>query len=486
MRCFVLFLGFCLSSLPVCSAVAQSSQNQMTLEAPLQPRETQKILVPESDVEIKLSFAPIVKKVAPAVVNIYATKIVKRRAVSSPLLNDPFFQRFFQRRYGNRLEKQNSLGSGVIVRDDGLVLTNHHVIGDDAADIKVVLADRREFKAKVIVSDAETDLAVLKVQDVTAKLPFVKLADSDEIEVGDLSLAIGNPFGVGQTVTSGIVSAVARSAESISDYNFFIQTDAAINPGNSGGALVNMKGELIGVNTAIYSKSGGSLGIGFAVPSNLAQTVIRAAETGAGIVRPWVGFAMQTIDPSLAAALGFDRPKGVLVAKMHSMSSAKKVGLQTGDVLLTVDGHEVMSAEDLRFRLGTKSVGDSAEITYLRDGEEHRLTVPLIAPPEVPAKDERVISGMNPFGGATVANMSPKLAQELNLSQEFEGVVVIDVPRDSLARQIQLQRGDYLLRVNGNDIKSTKALEKLLKRPVKSWVVSVRRGDEVITAKIRR
>lgn len=450
-----------------------------------QPLEEEIAVAPKSSEQIKLSFAPVVKQVAPAVVNIYASKIVQRRVPSSPLMNDPFFQRFFERNFGGRVQQQNSLGSGVIVREDGLILTNDHVIGD-ANNIRVVLADRREFKAEVITSDPETDLAVLKLIDFDEQLPYLTLADSDKIEVGDLVLAIGNPFGVGQTVTSGIVSAVARSADTVSDYNFFIQTDAAINPGNSGGALVDLNGHLVGVNTAIYSRSGGSLGIGFAIPSNLVQTVIVAAETGAGVIRPWLGFDAQTIDPDLAVALGFDRPKGVLIGRIHSLSSASKAGLETGDILLEVDGQEITSLEDLRFRIGTKQLLSDVKLSYLRDGELKTASITLIAPPEIPEKDERILDGVHPFAGAKIANMSPRLAQELSLKSELEGVVVLEVPRDSLARRIKLQRGDTILRVNGEEVTSTKQLQALMARKTNSWVISVRRDDEVITAKIRR
>ena len=231
--------------------------------------------VPNSQAEIKLSFAPLVKKVAPAVVNIFTRKTVTQRSFS-PLFDDPFFRRFFggqlRKSPKSRKKVQNSLGSGVIVKSDGIVITNHHVI-KGAEEITVVLSDRREFGAEIIVSDKRTDLAILKIRELNDELPFLALRDSDDLEVGDLVLAIGNPFGVGQTVTSGIVSALARTQVGINDLNFFIQTDAAINPGNSGGALVSLDGKLVGINSAIYSKGGGSVGIGFAIPTNMVRTV---------------------------------------------------------------------------------------------------------------------------------------------------------------------------------------------------------------------
>ncbi|WP_342241987.1 trypsin-like peptidase domain-containing protein, partial [Inquilinus sp. OTU3971] len=271
-------------------------------------------VVPTSRAEIDLSFAPLVRSAAPAVVNIYARHMVVERA--NPLFDDPFFQRFFgDDMPGGRPRQrvENSLGSGVVVGSGGLVVTNHHVI-KDADQITVVLSDRTEYEAELVLSDERTDLAFLKLKDLAGRsLPALPLGDSDALEVGDLVLAIGNPFGVGQTVTMGIVSAIARTAVGISDYDFFIQTDAAVNPGNSGGALIDMKGRLVGINTAIYSRTGGSLGIGFAIPANMLRSMMRAAETGQKVVRPWLGADGQAVDRSLAEAYGLDRPAGVLV-----------------------------------------------------------------------------------------------------------------------------------------------------------------------------
>src|SRR5262245_13358994 len=262
--------------------------------------------VPRDTAEIQLSFAPIVRKAAPAVVNIYARQVQK--TAGSPLFNDPLFQHFFGDQFAEPHERvRNALGSGVIVRADGLIVTNHHVVAD-ASEIRVVLSDRREFAAKIVISDEKTDLAVLRIDAGGAKLPVLALRDSDELEVGDLVLAIGDPFGVGQTVTSGIISALARTQVGISDLGFFIQTDAAINPGNSGGALIGMDGKLVGINTAIFSRNGGSVGIGFAIPSNMVATVIDAAQNGGKLVRPWIGAAGQALTAELAEGFGLDRP----------------------------------------------------------------------------------------------------------------------------------------------------------------------------------
>ena len=276
--------------------------------------------LPQSREEIRLSYAPLVRKVAPAVVNIYTKRVVRQR--QSIFANDPFFRRFFGKEFGvpqNRV--QNSLGSGVIVRPEGIIVTNQHVI-DEADQITVVLSDRREMEASLILSDEKTDLAILRVDTKGEPLPFLKVSDSDELEVGDLVLAIGNPFGVGQSVTSGIVSALARTAEGISDFNFFIQTDAAINPGNSGGALITMDGRLVGINTAIYSRSGGSVGIGFAIPSNMVATVVDAAENGAKVVRPWIGATFQDMSSDLAGSFGLGRPTGVMDAAGATLALA--------------------------------------------------------------------------------------------------------------------------------------------------------------------
>ena len=326
--------------------------------------------VPGSEAEIKLSFAPIVRRTGPAVVNIYAQKVIEQRR--GWMFEDPFFRRFFGNEFPpggqkrNRVE--NSLGSGVIVRADGIVVTNNHVI-KDADDITVVLADRREFDAALLLKDKRTDIAVLRINTKGEELPIVELSDSDDLEVGDLVLALGNPFGVGRTVTSGIVSALARTSVGITDYRFFIQTDAAINPGNSGGALVDMTGKLVGINTAIYSRSGGSLGIGFAVPSNMVSTVVASAVSGKPLVRPWVSFVGKSVTADIANAIGLPRPYGVLVEKVYPDGPADAAGLQQGDVIVRLGKHEIEDGQALRFRLATRTLGDTVELTVFRRGE---------------------------------------------------------------------------------------------------------------------
>ena len=298
---------------------------------------------PETAQEITLSFAPIVRATSPAVVNIYTSKVVHQRG--NRLFDDPFFRRFFGDSFPfsvgpSRDRVENSLGSGVILRADGIVVTNHHVIGG-ADEIKVVLNDKREFGADILLSDERTDLAVLKLKDPKGELPVIQFGDSEDLEVGDLVLAIGNPFGVGQTVTSGIVSGLARTSVGISDFRSFIQTDAAINPGNSGGALVDIKGRLVGINTAIFSKSGGSQGIGFAVPANMVRRVVSSAIAGEPLIRPWLGFSGRDVDAEISEAIGLKTPGGVIVENVHPTGPAAEAGLQRGDVIVEVEGRPV-------------------------------------------------------------------------------------------------------------------------------------------------
>src|ERR1700758_564646 len=299
--------------------------------------------VPSSANELRLSYAPVVRRAAPAVVNVYAAKTV---AVRNPLFDDPIFRRFFGvpgAPGGQGEPVQRSLGSGVLVDAEGLVVTNNHVI-EGADQVRVSLADKREFEADMVLKDSRSDLAVLRIRAQNERFPALELADSDALEVGDVVLAIGNPFAVGQTVTHGIVSAVARTQVGITDYQFFIQTDAAINPGNSGGALVDLNGRLIGINTAIFSRSGGSQGIGFAIPANMVRVVVGSAKGGSTAVkRPWLGARLQAVTPEIADGLGLKRPEGALVASVVAQGPAARAGLRTGDLILTVDG---LSVED--------------------------------------------------------------------------------------------------------------------------------------------
>lgn len=437
--------------------------------------------VPQAREQITLSFAPLVRQAAPTVVSIHARKVVDRRPIS-PFTGDPFFQRFFGDGFpfgGSRRQIENALGSGVIVRPDGVIVTNFHVIRE-AQEITVILADRREFDAHIVLADERTDLAVLRIDTRGEELPHLALADSDDLEVGDLVLAIGNPFGVGQTVTSGIVSALARTSVGASDYRFFIQTDAAINPGNSGGALIDMRGRLVGINSAIYSRSGGSLGIGFAVPSNMVRTVVTSAVTGQPLVRPWVGFTGVAVTAELAQSLGLVRPVGVLVESVYRDGPADRAGIRQGDVITAIDGQPVEDSQALRFRLATRGIGHNAEVTLIRDGRETKVSLELIAPPEDPPRDETVIKGRNPLAGATVVNLSPAVAEEVDVAgaSDFTGVMVVGIAPDSAAARVGLRPKDIVLAVDDRAIQTVRDLKAAVAQPRARWVLTVRRGGQ--------
>ena len=438
-------------------------------------------VVPQSVQGMKQSFAPVVKRAAPAVVNVYVARRVKQ--VVSPFANDPLFGRFFGERFGIPRERmQNSLGSGVIVSPDGLAVTNYHVIqggGGGEAEITVALSDGREFPAKVIVEDEQTDLVVLRLNAKGVTFPFIDFADSDDLEVGDLVLAIGDPFGVGQTVTSGIVSALARTKVGISDYQFFIQTDAAINPGNSGGALVGMDGRLVGVNTAILSRSGGSHGIGFAIPANVVRLVVDAALQGGKVQRPWLGASLQPVTSDLADTLGLDRPRGALVRSLHPKGPAAKSGLIAGDVVVSVDGKDVQDPRGFHYRFSTKGIGGTAELGFIREGKSYKATVARIAAIEQPPRDARDLTGRHPLSGAQVANLSPAVAQELSIEADGSGVIVMAVKPRTPASRIGLRRGDVVLEVNDERVTSVAALDKALKQAPGAWRLSFERDGKV-------
>ncbi len=438
--------------------------------------------VPGTREEIALSFAPVVRKVAPAVVNVFSKRAVQQQRPVSPLFGNPFFRRFFGKNFGMqgvpRARMENSLGSGVIVSQDGLIVTNHHVIGD-ATEIKVVLADRREFSARVVLADKGTDLAVLRIDPGDRVLPYVRFRDSNDVQVGDLVLALGNPFGVGQTVTSGIVSAIARTHVGISDYSFFIQTDAAINPGNSGGALVTLDGKLLGINTAIYSRGGGSVGIGFAIPANMVRTVVDSAINGQPVRRAWSGLAGQSLTKDLAEGFGLDRPGGVIVNKVFSGGPADAAGIKSGDIILAVGGQPVQDLDSLKFRIATGELGSRVETTLWRDKGRIDVNLPLVTAPETPAREETRLDGQHPLGGSFVANLSPALAQELDQPGAWQGVIVTRIQRRGPAHRLGFRPGDILLSVNDHDIEGVGDLVAVLQQPLERWLISVAREGRV-------
>jgi len=437
-------------------------------------------VVPGSTAELQLSFAPVVKRTAPAVVNVYAQRVAAV-AQGNRFFDDPFFRRFFgdDGSFGRPRERvQNSLGSGVIVDPAGLIVTNNHVIAN-GTDIKVVLADKREFEARVLLADERTDLAVLKIDVPDEDLPALTLGDSDALEVGDLVLAIGNPFGVGQTVTSGIVSALARTKVGVSDYQFFIQTDAAINPGNSGGALVSMNGELIGINTAIFSRSGGSIGIGFAIPTNMVRTVVATAESGSdAIKRPWLGAELQDVTSDIATSLGMARPEGAMIVSLHPQSPLGASGLKRGDVILAIEGKPVESAQELGYRVATTAIGSTTIVEYQRKGERRETQVTMVAAPETVEREETLLEGRNPLAGAVAANLSPAVADELGLPANTEGVAIVKLEGGPARRFFK--RGDIVVEINGVMINSVEALRTVLESDARLWRIAIDRGGRIM------
>jgi serine protease Do len=427
--------------------------------------------VPQSREQVTLSYSPLVKQVSPAVVNIYANRVVSQNF--SPFFSDPFFQQFFGPGFGglNREQIESSLGSGLIVDPDGVVVTNAHVV-EEAEEISVVLNDGREFDATVSLADRSSDLAVLRFDTKGQTLPSASLKPSEKLEVGDIVLAIGNPFGVGQTVTSGIISALARSSLNINDFNFFIQTDAAINPGNSGGPLVAMDGKVVGINTAIYSRTGGSLGIGFAIPSEMVASVIAAEKSGAtnaSVVRPWIGATGQAVTADIAASLGLERPRGVLIAGLNDASPARKAGLKVGDVVVALNGRPVNDPAELKFRLATVPIGQTADLTILRQGREQVIAMEAMTPPDDPPRDETLLEGGHILSGVSVSNINPLVGVELGLETEREGVVVTKVSRRSGASRF-VRAGDIIVAMNDDAVEDVRDLQQELEQAMERGV----------------
>ncbi|MCZ7676844.1 MAG: trypsin-like peptidase domain-containing protein [Roseovarius sp.] len=436
--------------------------------------------VPQSRADIRTGFVPVVKRAAPAVVNIYARRVVD---VRSPFSADPFFQGLFRDFGTPRQRVQNSLGSGVILGADGIVVSNYHVVGD-ATDIRVALNDRREFSARVLLADEESDLAILQLEDAH-DMPALELRDSDSVEVGELVLAIGNPFGVGQTVSSGIVSGLARSGTATGNLRgYFIQTDAPINPGNSGGALVDMGGRLIGINTAILSRSGGSNGIGFAIPSALVAQFVEQARAGHETFRrPWAGIDGQPVTADMAEGLGLDRPGGVVITQLHPQSAFLAAGLRPGDVITAVDGHAVNTPAEMIYRMSVAGIGARARITGIRQGRERTVDVALIAAPEEPPRDARVTGRGAAIPGMRLATVNPAVIGEYDLPLTARGVVVEDPGEVGL--RAGLRAGDLLLAINGAAVDDTGEALELLRAARRRLSLEVQRGGRRVTMRFR-
>ncbi|MDP3533184.1 MAG: Do family serine endopeptidase [Alphaproteobacteria bacterium] len=435
---------------------------------------------PTSILQTKLSFAPIVKKTAPTVVNIYTQRVVQSR--ESNLMADPFFRQFFGHDLKlsvprDRIER--SLGSGVIVSPEGLIVTCHHVV-QDSDQINVVLSDKREFQAKVVKLDPKSDLAILKINPSKGALPFSDIGTAESSEIGDLVLAIGNPFGLDQTVTSGIVSAKKTIMGA-----YVIQTDAAINIGNSGGGLFDMEGRLIGINSAIYSKTGGSNGIGFAVPSEMVKVVLQSVGSQKPPQKPWLGIQGSEVTPIIAEAMGIDLPIGVYVNKLYPKGPADIAGLKVGDVIRKVDGKDITDISGLEFIVATRQAGTETAIEIMREGKLHHVRFPLTPPTDTIPRETTKLGGKHPLTGAIVANLSPALATELSLNVFDGGVVITKSPQDTTPFRLGFEEGDLILQINNQKIGNVKELTENLNSAKAQWVISFKRGQEILSISVR-
>ncbi len=425
-------------------------------------------------VSFENGFAPVVDRVLPAVVNISSTKVVKVPGGNpSPFFDDPFFRQFFGRQFGNprqnpqnpQQEREHSLGSGVVVSPDGYILTNNHVV-EGASDISVALPDRRVFKGKIVGADAKTDIAVVKIDQ--SNLPVVPLGDSSKVRTGQFVLAVGDPFGIGETVTMGIVSATGRGGLGIENYEDFIQTDAAINPGNSGGALVNVDGQLVGINTAILTGSGGggNQGVGFAIPVNMANSVMQQILKHGKVTRGWLGVSIQPVTPDLAQAFGLKKDQGALIADIAANSPAAHAGLQKGDVVLALNGQQVLDARALSLAVSQMAPGATVKLTVFRGGKQQDISATL---GEMPAQNESAGNPAaggsgNALEGVSVDNLTADVARQLNLPTQTQGVVVTDVADGSRAADAGLGRGDVIEEVNRRPVHSVSDFNSALKQ----------------------
>ena len=437
--------------------------------------------VPQSQAEIQLGFVPLVKQAAPAVVNIYAKRIVEARV--SPFAGDPFFRQFFGDLGQVRPRVQNSLGSGVILSEDGIVVSNYHVVAQ-ATDIRVVLNDRREFTADVMLADQEADLAILKLRD-TSGMPHLALRDSDTVEVGELVLAIGNPFGVGQTVTSGIVSGLARSgAAAGTGRGYFIQTDAAINPGNSGGALIDVNGALVGVNTSLLTRSGGSNGIGFAIPAGLVKAFVEQARLGnQRFEKPWAGMNGQPVDADIAEGLGLPAPGGIVISDLHEVSPFLSAGFQPGDVILAVDGEPVNTAAEMVFRMSVAGLGSEAMVARFREGATDEVSVRLMKAPDTPPRNTVETGRRSAVPGLVISNINPAVLAQYGLPLSTQGVVIDDT--GNVGARMGLRTGDVLQQINGTDMIEVGDVQDALTIRSGSLVMQVQRGNQRLVMRFR-
>lgn len=418
------------------------------------------------------TLAPLISQVTPAVVNISIKS--RSAAEDNPLLRDPFFRRFFN--VPDRPPQEMAAGSGVIVdARQGIVITNHHVI-KNAAEIIVTLKDRRQFPAKLVGTDPATDIAVLKID--APDLAALKLGDSDQLNVGDFVVAIGNPFGLGQTVTSGIVSALGRSGLNIEGYEDFIQTDASINPGNSGGALINLRGELIGINTAIIGPSGANVGIGFAVPVNMARSVMTQLVRFGEVRRGRLGIDFESLAPDAATMLKLPTADGALISTVQPDSPAAKAGLRRGDVVLAFNGRPVKSGPDLRNRLGLTPIGDNIELTVWRDGRQLSVKMQIAAPQDLASGDAQIVPQL---AGLKIANIDRTTPQ----GARVEGVLVVGIEPGSVAAGYGLRPGDVIAAVNRQRVRNIAEFLAAMRNVERAFQMSIVRGDFVLTLTVR-
>ncbi len=445
------------------------------------PAGAQQMQVPQDSAQIQMGFVPVVKAVTPAVVNIYARRVIEGRA--SPFADDPFFGQLFRNFGAQRPRVENSLGSGVILGPDGIVVSNYHVVGQ-ATDIRVVLNDRREFDATVLLSDEESDLAILQLEG-GADLPALDLRASDSVEVGELVLAVGNPFGVGQTVSSGIVSGLARSGTATGNARgYFIQTDAPINPGNSGGALVDTNGRLIGINTSILSRSGGSNGIGFAIPATLVGQFVEQARAGeTAFQRPWAGVTGQPVSYDMAEGLGFGRAGGIILSDMHPASPFGAAGLAPGDVILAVDGQEVNGPAEMIYRMSVAGLGAEVAMRVVQNGETREVTVPMVRAPDTPPRATLVTGPRAAVPGVTLSSINPAVMAEYDLPLTAAGALVED-PGEIGARA-GLRAGDIIMSVNGAAVTDSASAEAALEAAERGLALDVQRGQRRLSMRFR-
>jgi len=407
------------------------------------------------------ALADVAEGVTPSVVNISTTKII-RRQFTNPFFDDPFFKRFFGDGFGNGMQReyrQRSLGSGVIVSEDGYIVTNNHVV-EGADDISVILHDKEEYTGEVVGADPRSDVAVIKID--AKGLPAAGWGDSDALRPGEMIMAIGSPFGLSKTVTVGIVSATGRANVGIADYEDFIQTDAAINPGNSGGALVNMKGELVGINTAIFSRSGGYQGIGFAVPSKMVRQVMESLINTGEVVRGWLGVSIQELNPQLAKQFGLEDVNGALVADVVKDSPAEKAGIKQGDVIIQFGGRSVEDAAHLRNMVAGTLADTKVDVVVIRDNTEKTLEV-NIGTLTAEAAGETVTAGggKNALSGLTVQDLTPDLRDRLGLDADAKGVIIGKVDPASLAAEAGLEEGDLIVSINKTNVGDVKAYKEV-------------------------